>query len=148
MGWCIITERENELRELCDTSQLINKIVISRCILLKDAIMVEFHDFSDVSEAIYDVEIYCKLVWESGQVFIKLVNSKSRVSFLKQLIVSKLELCTVVLVTELFKFVIFAFTTSVVKIFVWPNFMIIFSWIKIESYVPETFVINGISKNL
>jgi Pao retrotransposon peptidase. len=70
----------------------LNELLISRPVLYKDCINVQLHGFSDESENVYGACIYVISQDKSGDVYVNLLCSKTKVAPLKTLTIPKLEL--------------------------------------------------------
>ncbi|GBM52930.1 hypothetical protein AVEN_21199-1 [Araneus ventricosus] len=105
--------------------QNVNDIEVDRCILLPKPDLIEIHGFADAREAAYGAAVYCKSRSRSGEVSIKLIASKSRVSPIKRLIIPKLELCSAVLLAKLVTRVISALKLDITNTFLWSDSMIV-----------------------
>ncbi|GBM65148.1 hypothetical protein AVEN_79812-1, partial [Araneus ventricosus] len=98
------------------------------------------------SEAAYGAAVYCKSRSRSGEVSIKLIASKSRVSPIKRLTISKLEPCSAVLLAKLVTRVISALKLDITNTFLWSDSMIVLCWLQKEPCYLKTFVANRISE--
>ncbi|GBN43172.1 hypothetical protein AVEN_58849-1 [Araneus ventricosus] len=90
----------DEWLQFSSALQNVIDIEVDRCILLPKPDLIEIHGFADASEAAYGAAVYCKSRSRSGEVSIKLIASKSRVSPIKRLTIPKLELCSAVLLAK------------------------------------------------
>ncbi len=70
--------------------RILNDIEIERYILIPNPTLIEFHAFVDTSEAANGAVIYCKSRSESGEIKTRLITSKSRVSTVKKVTISRL----------------------------------------------------------
>ncbi|GBM85144.1 hypothetical protein AVEN_85619-1, partial [Araneus ventricosus] len=126
--------------------QNVNDIEVDRCILLPKPDLIEIHGFADASEAAYGAAVYCKSRSRSGEVSIKLIASKSRVSPIKRLTIPKLELCSAVLLAKLVTRVISALKLDITNTFLWSDSMIVLCWLQKEPCYLKTFVANRVSE--
>lgn len=62
---------------------------------------VELHEFFDFLGAAYSAVVYIKIIDSAGNFRVTLIASKSRITPLKQIWIARLELCAVVLLSEL-----------------------------------------------
>ncbi len=95
LGWD--EELQGEYRKTYDNllSELRNfdNVNISRCFFQqgKNVEHVEIHGFSDASERAYASVVYLRVVYESGEVEVKFVASKSKVAPIKKQSIPRLE---------------------------------------------------------
>ena len=89
-------------KEWCLQLFSLSEIRIERCVKLLSFIVssVEFHHFADANVSGYGVCSYLRLIDSLGNVSVKLVFSKSRVSPLRPITVPRLELTAAVLATR------------------------------------------------
>ncbi|GBM91417.1 hypothetical protein AVEN_66095-1, partial [Araneus ventricosus] len=73
-----------EWQEFVKSLMNLNDMNIERCIVIQSAVVTELHGFCDASEKAYGAAIYARTVTAAGEVKVKLVASKSRVSPIKQ----------------------------------------------------------------
>ncbi|GFS75961.1 integrase catalytic domain-containing protein [Trichonephila clavipes] len=100
---------------------------------------------NDASEKAYGSSIYLKSISALGEVKVCLITSKSRVSPLKQISISRHELCGAVLAAKLMK-VKEALNLHITAVHFWSDSTIVISWIHRESRELKTFVANRVSK--
>ncbi|GFX88857.1 integrase catalytic domain-containing protein [Trichonephila clavipes] len=80
-----LPEKEaSEWKEFVRSLVALNGINIERCIVIPNAEVTEFHGFCDASERAYGAAIYARSINPDGEIKVKLVASKSRVSPIKQ----------------------------------------------------------------
>ncbi|XP_062713840.1 uncharacterized protein LOC134290678 [Aedes albopictus] len=75
---------------------------VPRYLFLSDSSSVQFHVFSDASEAGYGACIYARSTGMEGNVKIELIAAKSRVAPLKRITLPRLELCAALLGAKLY----------------------------------------------
>ncbi|GBN75297.1 hypothetical protein AVEN_219110-1 [Araneus ventricosus] len=136
----------DEWLQFSSALQNVNDIEVDRCILLPKPDLIEIHGFADASEAAYGAAVYCKSRSRSGEVFIKLIASKSRVSPIKRLTIPKLELCSAVLLAKLVTRVISALKLDITNTFLWSDSVIVLCWLQKELCYLKTFVANRVSE--
>ncbi|GBN07343.1 hypothetical protein AVEN_96605-1 [Araneus ventricosus] len=122
-----------EWQEFVKSLMNLNDINIERCIVIQSAVVTELHGFCDASEKAYGAAIYARTVTAAGEVKVKLVASKSRVSPIKQVTIPRLELCSAVLLTKLMDKVQRALKMDITSVFYWSDSTIVISWMKKES---------------
>ncbi|XP_035206388.1 uncharacterized protein LOC118181366 [Stegodyphus dumicola] len=123
----------------------ISKLEINRCILVAEAIVIELHEFCDAYELAYGAVVYSKSVSQYGEVVIRLVTSKSKVSPIKQVTIPRLELCAAVLLAKLMTRVISALKLNVNNVFFWSDSSIVLAWLKKEPCCMKRFVANRVA---
>ncbi|GFT52145.1 integrase catalytic domain-containing protein [Trichonephila clavipes] len=80
-----LPEKEaSEWKEFVRSLVALNGINIERCIVIPNAEVIELHSFCDASERAYGAAIYARSINPDGEIKVKLVASKSRVSPVKQ----------------------------------------------------------------
>ncbi|XP_035232769.1 uncharacterized protein LOC118204571 [Stegodyphus dumicola] len=109
----------------------------------KEAIVIELHGFCDASELAYGAVVYYKSVFLYGEVVIRLVTSKSKVSPIKQVTIPRLELCAAVLLAKLMNRVICALKVN--NVFFWSDSSIVLAWLKKKPCCMKTFVANRVA---
>ena len=89
-------------KDWCEQLSRLSEINIRRCVKPTDfdVSSIEFHHFSDASTSGYGVCSYIRLIDSKGNVSVKLVFAKSRVSPIKPITVPRLELTAAVLATR------------------------------------------------
>lgn len=133
-----------EWREFVRSLRILNDINIERCIVIQNAEITQLHGFSDASENAYGAVIYARSVTSEGEVKVKLIASKSRVSPIKQVTIPRLELCSAVLLTKLMRKVRTALKMDITEVFYWTDSTIVLSWMNKESIELKTFVANRV----
>ena len=138
---------EKEASEWGDFGQsliILNNINIERCIVLQNTEVIELHGFTDVSEKTCGAAIYARSVTAAGEVKVKLVTSKSRVSPIKRVTIPRLELNSAVLLTKLMHKVQTAVKMDITAVFYWTDSTIVLAWMNKESRDLKTFVANRV----
>ncbi|UYV75619.1 hypothetical protein LAZ67_13000765, partial [Cordylochernes scorpioides] len=128
-----------------DINQL-NKISIPRYIPCRNSILtLELHGFCDSSEKAYAAVIYVESCKHDGSFNISLIASKTKVAPIKVLSLPRLELCSALLLANLFVAVKESLSLHFDQIFLWSDSTIALNWIKSESKRWKTFVANRVS---
>ncbi|UYV84326.1 hypothetical protein LAZ67_X001851 [Cordylochernes scorpioides] len=128
-----------------DINQL-NIISIPRYIPCRNSILtLELHGFCDSSEKAYAAVIYVKSCKHDGSIDISLIASKTKVAPIKALSLPRLELCSALLLANLFVAVKESLSLHFDQIFLWSDSTIALNWIKSESKRWKTFVANRVS---
>jgi hypothetical protein len=123
----------------------INHVFVERHAIIKDAIRVELHGFSDASEAAYGCAIYLRSINAAGRIKIVLICSKSRISPLKKKSVARLELCGMLLLAKLVARITSILIITIDGIYLWCDSMISLYWVRTPSYKLGTFVGNRVA---
>ncbi|KAF8773770.1 hypothetical protein HNY73_016400 [Argiope bruennichi] len=134
-----------EWQEFISSLTNLNNINIERCIVIPNAEVTELHGFCDSSEKAYGAAIYARTVNSAGEVKVKLVASKSRVSPIKQVTIPCLELSSVVLLTKLMQKVKNALKMDITSVSYYSDSTIVLSWMRKESRDLKTFVVNRVA---
>lgn len=80
----------------------LNQVEVPRSISSTERPFIyELHDFVDASSRVYNAVIYIRTTDQKGNTQVHLLYSKFRVAPLKQLSITRLELCGLVLLSEL-----------------------------------------------
>ena len=94
----------NSYDALINDLQLCNNVCIPRGITLgynKPIHKVELHGFSDASERAYAAVVYAKIQYESGEIDVRFVSSKSKVAPIRKQSIPRLELLGACLLSDL-----------------------------------------------
>nr|XP_049464887.1 uncharacterized protein LOC125907318 [Anopheles coluzzii] len=117
----------------------------NRYALLPDA-TVEFHTFTDASEAAYGACVYARCESAAGEVRISLLASKSRVAPLKRVTLPRLELSAAVLGAHLHHRVKEAMQIVCAESFFWSDSTVTLKWIASPPNSWKTFVANRVAE--
>ncbi|GFS66878.1 integrase catalytic domain-containing protein [Trichonephila clavipes] len=134
----------SEWKEFVRSLVALNGINIERCIVIPNAEVIQLHGFCDASERAYGAAIYARSINPDGEIKVKLIASKSRVSPIKQVTMPRLELCSAVLLAKLMHKVKQALRMDIISVFFWTDSTIVLSWMKNESRNLKTFVANRV----
>ncbi|GIY69923.1 reverse transcriptase [Caerostris darwini] len=105
---------------------------------------VEIHIFSDASIVAYGAVAYFRYVNLRGEVGTPFVMSKSRISPLKKLSLSRLELMGALIAARLWKYLSKVFCGLVAGVFLWTDSEICLCWIKGSAREWKQFVSNRV----
>ncbi|XP_055910658.1 uncharacterized protein LOC129945022 [Eupeodes corollae] len=125
---------------------IIKDIKIPRWINYTPDMCVEIHGFCDASLSAYAAAVYSRISDSSGNVFINLLCSKTKVAPLKAISIPRLELCGAVLLTRLVNAVQSSLRLKNYHVYLWTDSMIVLYWIRDCPSRLETFVRNRVSK--
>ncbi|XP_055613091.1 uncharacterized protein LOC129759623 [Uranotaenia lowii] len=136
---------EQEWRNFYDQLPILNALKIQRCAIIRNAIKVELHFFSDASERAYGACAYIRSVDVDGKSYVCLLASKSKVAPLKCQSIPRLELCGALLSAELSSKVRAAVKMQVDMHF-WTDSTCVLQWLKAIPSTWSTFVANRVAK--
>lgn len=133
-----------EWHEFYKNISLINTISIPRYILTDSSNLnqIQLHCFSDASK---DAAIYVRVASNNG-VTTRLLCSRSRVSPIKIVIISRLELCAALALTKLMAKILKAINLDVKDVYYWTDSSIVLAWIQSDPTKYKGFIANRISK--
>lgn len=132
--------------ELKNNLHHINSVHIPRHVLIKNAISIELHGFSDASEKTYGACIYFKPADSFNNIMINLLISKSKVAPLRAVTLLRLELCGALLLANLTKAVVSSMPQLVInKKYFYSDSKIVLSWIASTPNRWKTFVANWVA---
>ncbi|KAH9639415.1 hypothetical protein HF086_002104 [Spodoptera exigua] len=129
--------------------QHLNNIQIPRLVLCDSFQKIELHVFCDASLKAYAACGYIRSVSITGNVTVRLLIAKSRVSPLKQhLTMPRLELCAAMLGTQLAKKVSDSLRLNINSKHYWSDSTIVLGWLKSPRKNLKQFVYNRINEIL
>ncbi|XP_066156028.1 uncharacterized protein [Euwallacea fornicatus] len=124
----------------------LNGTHIDRHIACVDALCHELHGFSDASEDAYGGAVYVRSIDRNGDITVRLLCAKSRVSPLKSLTIPRLELCGALVMAKLISKVRAASRLQFVRQVCWSDSTIVLSWLKMSPSNLKVFVSARISQ--
>ncbi|XP_062704472.1 uncharacterized protein LOC134286812 [Aedes albopictus] len=133
--WCRFYEHLPRLQE----------IEVNRCVIIPNAVTTEVHCFSDASMKAYGACLYLRSQDASGNVFVRLLASRSKVAPLKTQSLPRLELCGALLGTQLCQKVREAIRFNG-GVYFWTDSTCVLRWIAATPATWTTFVANRVSK--
>ncbi|GBN83092.1 hypothetical protein AVEN_233324-1 [Araneus ventricosus] len=86
-----------------------------------ESVIVQLHGFCDASSKAYAAIIYIRVLTDTGEIFVTFVAAKTRVAPLKQLTIPKLELCSALLLAQLYQSVISSISVLIHSTFLWSD---------------------------
>ncbi|GFW85339.1 integrase catalytic domain-containing protein [Trichonephila clavipes] len=125
---------------------LLTNIKIPRCILIPQAIDVQVHGFCDSSEKAYCAVIYIRSKDATQTVVSRLLTSKTRFSPVKPQSLSRLELCSALLLANLLQATLPTLTVSISETFAWSDSKITLAWLKSDPRRWQPFVANRVAQ--
>jgi hypothetical protein len=123
----------------------INNVFVNRHVIIKNAVRIELHGFSDASEDAYGAAIYIRSMDKNGKLEVCLICSKSRISPLKKKSIARLELCGALLLAKLIARILSILSVNVDQVILWCDSMITLFWIRTSSHRLGTFVGNRVA---
>lgn len=123
-------------------------LLVSRRVVCDLYKRLEFHIFTDASEKAYGACLYIRSINEQGDVSVRLVIAKSRVTPIKPQTIPRLELCAAVLGARLYKKVISSLRIQPSNVIFWTDSMIVLGWLKMLPIKLNTFVRNRVGEIL
>nr|CAI5863146.1 unnamed protein product [Callosobruchus analis] len=126
--------------------QTLNSLEIPRQVICKNPVNIELHGFADASCTAFGAVIYLRSVDSSGDIYVNLLCSKSKVAPLKSLTIPKLELSGALLLAQLMKKVQDSLGLKINKVFLWLDSTIALSWIRSSASHYQVFVSNRIAQ--
>jgi len=125
----------------------LSKVTITRSVILRKNITeIQVHGFSDASIEAYGACMYLRITYTTGEIEIKLIASKSRVSPLKALSLPRLELCAAVLLCRLANKIIEKLKLKIIRRYFWSDSTIVLSWISSPSTHWGVFVAHRVGE--
>ncbi|XP_043474409.1 uncharacterized protein LOC122506354 [Leptopilina heterotoma] len=131
--------------DFCEQLKLINDLTFRRRFLIENPVNVQIHGFCDASQKGYGACIYVRSIDSREKIECHLLCAKSRVAPLKTITLPCLELCSAVLLSNLFLSVYKSLNMPVHEITFWTDSSIALSWINTSPHQLKTFVANRVS---
>ncbi|XP_065089398.1 uncharacterized protein LOC135710677 [Ochlerotatus camptorhynchus] len=132
-------------RKFHEKLPLLNQIRVDRCVIIPYATAVEMHCFSDASERAYGGCIYLRSQDSSGAIKVRLLSSRSKVAPLRCQSIPRLELCGVLLLSQLYEKVKNSIRLAAQTYF-WTDSTCVLRWIESTPATWTTFVANRVAK--
>ncbi|XP_037931077.1 uncharacterized protein LOC119665894 [Teleopsis dalmanni] len=140
------TELHKQWLEFRNNLTKVNCLQISRHIFKGEVpANIQLHIFTDASEKAYGAAAYLRSKLQNGQIIVRLLCAKSRVSPLKRLTLPRLELCAAVVGAELATRIKNDLQIRNYQTFFWCDSQIVISCINSPSSKFHTFVANRVS---
>ena len=120
---------------------------IPRCYFPKEVTVcsMQLHGFSDASENAYAGVVYLRITDSTDCVYTTLVASKTKVSPIKRLSISRLELCGAQVLAQLLSHVKEALQLPLSDVFAWTDSTVVLSWLAGNPRRFKTYVGNRVS---
>ncbi|XP_054708425.1 uncharacterized protein LOC129218227 [Uloborus diversus] len=107
---------------------------------------VEIHAFCDASQKAYSAVIYLRFRLENGEIKVSFLVAKTRVAPLRKITLPRLELCSAVLLSRLYKSIKNRLLIVTDFDYFYTDSQIVLDWIKSESRRWKVFVANRVSE--
>jgi hypothetical protein len=129
-------------------AQHLKKVSIPRALKMSLASAIELHGFSDASEAGYAAVVYFRCQLDNGDVIIRPIIAKTRVSPLKKVTLPRLELSAAHLLAQLVAHCLSLIKTKVTTqhIHLWCDSSVVLTWLRTPPYRLKTYVANRVSQ--
>lgn len=136
-----------EWNEFYKDLSLLQNIEVPRCALIGEQNKsIELHGFGDASERGYGCVIYIRTQDQNGEFQCQLLCSKSKVAPLKRQTIPRLELCSSLLLAQLYHKVVECLQIKFDRVVLWSDSEVTLYRIKSDPSKYPTFVANRISK--
>lgn len=131
--------------ELLEGLPALNDIRVPRHVICNSHVAFDLHIFSDASERAYGACVYVRSVDKEGQVLVRLLIAKSRVSPIKPTTTPRLELCGALVSAHLYEKVMTSLRAQVRSTTFWTDSTIVLGWLKMMPSRLQPFVRNRVS---
>ncbi|GIY05446.1 reverse transcriptase [Caerostris darwini] len=135
-----------EWKTLSQDILFVKDFKISRYLFLDPDNQFQLHGFSVASEKAYAAVIYCHTVSNTGQITVQLVIAKTKVAPLKTISLPRLELCGVLLLSNLMDLTCKAFDIPISQPHFHTDSTIVLAWIGSHASRWKTFMSNRVAK--
>jgi hypothetical protein len=139
----------SEWTNLIENLPLLKNLKIPRYLFLNKEIKdIQFHGFADASLKAFSACVYVRAVYYDQTVSSFLISSKSRVAPLKVVTLPRLELCAMLLLSQLVTKLLSVFENrfTVNSVHLWSDSQIALSWIQSHSSRWNIFVSNRVAQ--
>ncbi|GBM70954.1 hypothetical protein AVEN_40454-1, partial [Araneus ventricosus] len=111
-----------------------------------ESVIVQLHGFCDASSKAYAAVKYIHVLTDTGEIFLTFVAAKTRVAPLKQLTIPRLELCSALLLAQLYQSVISSISVLIHSTFLWSDSQIALCWISSPPSKGNQFVTHRVNQ--
>ncbi|XP_045448180.1 uncharacterized protein LOC123656554 [Melitaea cinxia] len=139
---------KEEWNSFADNLPFIQGLNITRPIICDSPKSIEMHVFSDASQVAYGSCVYMRSVAANGDVTVKLLCSKSKISPVKPTTIVRLELCAALLAARLSKAVLDSLRYKPDRVLYWSDSSIVLAWLKNNITQLKSFVANRVTEIL
>ncbi|GFS88494.1 uncharacterized protein TNCV_1461341 [Trichonephila clavipes] len=149
LGWDeqLPTELKNKWETWCSQVCLLNDLTLERKYFpypLDKGKDLQLHIFCGASPRVFGAVAYFRYVTANDDIYTIFITAKSRVSPLKKLTLSRLELLGAVLASRILKYLTPKFKFPILKCFLWSDSSIALHWIKGKASNYKQFVLNRV----
>ena len=138
-------EINGKLQRWCDDLEILSVIRIPRCVRLSRCpISMSLHLFSDASKEAMATVAYARTKYESGDICVRLIASKSKVAPLRVTSIPRLELMGATMSVRLASILAPIFEVQEQDVYYWTDSMNVLWWISRRSKTLKTFVANRV----
>lgn len=134
-----------EWKSYTERLPLLNNVSFERKIIIANFKEIQLHGFCDASEKAYGACIYLKTIDHNGESRTQLLCAKSRVAPLKTTTLPRLELCSALLLADLYQAVKESLSHEIHRSIFWSDSMVTLHWIKTSPHKLLVFVANRVS---
>ena len=145
----VLPELLKKWRTWYEETRMLHELKIDRCFQVKvsgEPKEIQWHHFSDASEAAYGACTYLRMIDSLGQVSVKLVMAKSKVAPIAVVTMPRLELMAAVLAARLSGVVNQECDYTGAKHYYWTDSEIVLGYIRNEAKKFKIFVANRIQE--
>ncbi|XP_045448684.1 uncharacterized protein LOC123657149 [Melitaea cinxia] len=139
---------KEEWNSFADNLPFIQGLNITRPVICDSPTSIEMHVFSDASQVAYGSCVYMRSVAANGDVTVKLLCSKSKISPVKPTTIVRLELCAALLAARLSRAVLDSLRYKPDRVLYWSDSSIVLAWLKNNITQLKSFVANRITEIL
>lgn len=129
----------------CESLQDLPLISIERRLGIREGDDLQIHGFCDASTRAFAAVVYLRMNAPEGNIRVRLLAAKSRVTPIKTVCIPNLELCGAVLVVKLVKYLQKNHLYERLPIHLWTDSQIVLAWLNKHPSHWKTFVANRVS---
>lgn len=125
---------------------LLNELSIDRRVLIDNYTDVQIHGFCDASKQGYGACIYIRSENSEGEICVRLLTAKSRVTPLKEITIPRAELCAAVVLATLYQEIAPNLEINPSKVTFWSDSTIVLQWLRKSPQELQVFESHRVSK--
>jgi len=138
------THLQQEWNQLLQTNPKLSQLKINRKVICSNVTNIQIHGFCDSSERAYGACLYIRSTGNNTP-SCELLCSTSKVAPVKQLTITRLELCAATLLAKLYKKATRALNTTINESYLWTDSSIVLTWIQGPPNKWKAFVGNRVA---
>ncbi|XP_049874134.1 uncharacterized protein LOC126372431 [Pectinophora gossypiella] len=123
---------------------VLSSLRVPRYVTCDDPIHTELHIFTDASQTAYGACAYIRTITADGNVCVRLLFAKGKVTPLKPVTIPRLELCGALLGAKLFHKIRESLRCRFDSIIFWTDSTIVLGWLRMAPNLLKTFVQNRV----